>query len=116
MQLGQQFTNGNSRPGSGLAHIQWAIDDHADRFVGGSPVGMTHWNVHVRSESVQRLSIESADSEAICVPIQIKQVHSSASYHQATHPKYDRRGRELLSGYGPLYSLYCLMLLTPPPP
>ena len=27
-------------------------------------------------------------------PIQIKQVHSSVSYQQATYQKYDRRGHE----------------------
>ena len=38
---------------------------------------------------------------AIVAPIQIKDVHSSDSYQQATHQKYDRRGHESLSGYGP---------------
>ena len=36
----------------------------------------------------------------IVPPIQIKHVHSSVSYQQAT--KYDRRGHKLPSGYGPL--------------
>ena len=35
-------------------------------------------------------------------PIQIKPVHSSISYQQATYQKYDRRGRESPSGYGAL--------------
>ena len=34
-------------------------------------------------------------------PIQIKHVHSSISYQQATYQKYDRRGQESPSGYGP---------------
>ena len=38
---------------------------------------------------------------AIVVPIQIKHVHSSLSYQQATHRKYDRRGQESPSGYCP---------------
>ena len=33
--------------------------------------------------------------------IQIKHVHSSVSYQQATHKKYDRHGHESPSGYGP---------------
>ena len=32
----------------------------------------------------------------------IKHVHSSLPYQQATYPKYDRRGHESPSGYGPL--------------
>ena len=39
---------------------------------------------------------------AIDLPIQIKHVHFSMSYEQATHQKYDRRGRESPSGHGPL--------------
>ena len=39
---------------------------------------------------------------AIVAPIQIKVVHSSLSYQQATYQKYDRRGQESPSGYGPL--------------
>ena len=39
---------------------------------------------------------------AIAVPIQIKHVHSSVSYQQATYQKYDRRYHESPSGYGPL--------------
>ena len=35
------------------------------------------------------------------LPIQIKHVHSSVSYQHATYQKYDRRGHELPSGYGP---------------
>ena len=66
-----------------------------------SPVGMRHWHVHV----LRKLAIESVDSEAICAPIQIKHVHSSMPYQQVIHPKYDRRGHEWPSGYGPL-SLY----------
>ena len=37
----------------------------------------------------------------IVVPIQIKHVHSSVSYHWAIYQKYDRRGHESPSGYGP---------------
>ena len=37
-------------------------------------------------------------------PIQIKHVHCSLSYQQATYQKYDRRGQESPSGYGPLDS------------
>ena len=40
----------------------------------------------------------------IVAPIQIKHIHSSISYQQATHQKYDRCGDELPSGYGPLNS------------
>ena len=29
------------------AHTHEAIHVHIDRIVDGSPVGMTHWNVHV---------------------------------------------------------------------
>ena len=39
---------------------------------------------------------------AIVLPIHIKHVHSSMSYIQATHKKYDRGGHESPSGYGPL--------------
>ena len=39
---------------------------------------------------------------AIVAPIQIKVVHSSLLYQQATYQKYDRRGQESPSGYGPL--------------
>ena len=35
-------------------------------------------------------------------PIQIKPVHSSVSYQWAIYQKYDRRGHESPSGYGPL--------------
>ena len=35
-------------------------------------------------------------------PIQIKHVHSSVSYQQATYQKYHRHGHESPSGYGPL--------------
>ena len=38
---------------------------------------------------------------AIVVPIQIKHVHSSVIYQQATYQKYDQRGHESPSGYGP---------------
>ena len=41
---------------------------------------------------------------AIGAPIQIRHVHSSVSYQQATHPKYDQHGLESPSGYGPLGS------------
>ena len=34
-------------------------------------------------------------------PIQIKHVHSSVSYQQATLQKYDRHGQESPCGYGP---------------
>ena len=40
----------------------------------------------------------------IVAPIQIKHIHSSVSYQQATHQKYDRCCDELPSGYGPLNS------------
>ena len=36
------------------------------------------------------------------VPFQIKDVHSGVPYQWAITQKYDRRGRESLSGYGPL--------------
>ena len=39
----------------------------------------------------------------IVPPIHIKHVHSSLSYKQATFHKYDRRGNESPSGYGPLW-------------
>ena len=39
---------------------------------------------------------------AIVAPIQIKHVHSSVAYQQATHQKYDQHARESPSGYGPL--------------
>ena len=39
---------------------------------------------------------------ASVAPIQIKHVHSNVAYQQATHQKYDRRGYESPSGYGPL--------------
>ena len=35
-------------------------------------------------------------------PIQIKHVHSSLSYQQATYQKNDRHGQESPSGYGDL--------------
>ena len=35
-------------------------------------------------------------------PIEIKPVHSSISYQQATYQRYDRRVRESPSGYGAL--------------
>ena len=38
----------------------------------------------------------------IVAPIQIKHVHFSVSYQQATNQKYDRRAHESPSGYGPL--------------
>ena len=41
---------------------------------------------------------------AIMALIQMKLVHSSVSYQQATYKKYDRRAHESLSGYGPLRS------------
>ena len=37
---------------------------------------------------------------AVVAPIQIKPVHSSVSYQQATNQKYDRCGHESPSGYG----------------
>ena len=46
----------------------------------------------------------------IIAPICIKPVHSSLSYQQAIHQKYDRRGRELPSGYGPL--VVCLFVVV----
>ena len=39
---------------------------------------------------------------AIVVLIQIKHVHYSVSYQQATYRKNDRRDHESPSGYGPL--------------
>ena len=36
----------------------------------------------------------------IVTPIQIQNVHSGVSFQRATYQKYDRRGRELPSGYG----------------
>ena len=39
---------------------------------------------------------------AIVAPIQIKVVHSSLSYQQATYQTYDRRSQESPSGYCPL--------------
>ena len=62
---------------------------------------MIYWNVQVLFESV-------ADRPENRPPIQIKPVHSSISYQQATHQKYDRRGRESPSGHGywALRSLY----------
>ena len=45
---------------------------------------------------------------AIVALIQIKVVHSSLSYQQATYQKYDRHGQESPSGYGPLADYtYC---------
>ena len=41
----------------------------------------------------------------IVAPIQIKHIHSSVSYQQAIHQKYDRCGDELPSGYGPLCNM-----------
>ena len=38
----------------------------------------------------------------IIAQIQIKDVHSTVSYQQATHQKYDRHGRDSPSGYDPL--------------
>ena len=38
----------------------------------------------------------------IVAPIDIKHVHSSVSYQQASFQIYDRCGEELRSGYGPL--------------
>ena len=48
--------------------------------------------------------IESADSvgKRIVVLIHIKHEHSSVSYRWAIYRKYDRRGHESASGYGPL--------------
>ena len=40
-------------------------------------------------------------------PIHIKHVHSSASIQWTIYPKYDRRGRELPSGYGALMDVHC---------
>ena len=57
---------------------------------------MGHWNVQVRFESV-------ADSPENRPPIQIKPGHYSISYQRATYQKYDRRGHESPSGYGPLF-------------
>ena len=37
----------------------------------------------------------------IVQPIHIKPVHSCLSYQQAIYEKYDRRGRQSPSGYGP---------------
>ena len=56
---------------------------------------MGHWNVQVGFESV-------ADRPENQPPIQIKPVHSSISYQQATYQKYDRHGHESPSGYGAL--------------
>ena len=42
---------------------------------------------------------------AIIAPIQIKPVHSSLSYQQATYQKYGRCGHKSPSGYGPLLIL-----------
>ena len=38
---------------------------------------------------------------AIVAPIQIKDVHFSVSYQQASHQQYDWLRHELPSGYGP---------------
>ena len=38
-------------------------------------------------------------------PIQIKPVYSSVSYQQATYQKYNQRGHESPSGYGPLLTV-----------
>ena len=56
---------------------------------------MIYYNVHVCSEL-------AADHPENRPPIQIKPVHFNISYQQATYQKYDRRGRELPSGYGAL--------------
>ena len=37
-------------------------------------------------------------------------MHSSLSYQQATYQKYDRRGHELPSGYGPLKRAYMMIM------
>ena len=52
---------------------------------------MIDWNVQVKFII-----------ELIVAPIYIKPVHSSVSYQQALCQKYDRRGRQLPSRYGPL--------------
>ena len=52
--------------------------------------------LHVRAEGL-RIRDKLKPIEA---PIQIKHVHSSLSYQQATYQKYDRRGQESSSGYG----------------
>ena len=44
-------------------------------------------------------------------PIQIKHVHSSVSYQQATYQIYNRRGQESSSGYGPLGRFKLLQML-----
>ena len=45
-------------------------------------------------------------------PIQIKHVHSSISYQQATYQKYHRRGQESPSGYGPLRQPEAIIIVT----
>ena len=67
-------------------HTHQAILDHADHIFERSPDGMIHWNVHFLSES-------AAENRAL---IQIKNVHSSVSYHQAILPIF--LSNPLLSG------------------
>ena len=71
-------------------HTHWAIHNHADRILDRSPIGvMFNMNRRYNRPIVA----------PIVVPIQMKHVHSCESYQQATHPKYDLRGRESPSGY-----------------
>ena len=78
-------------------HTHYVILDYANHIFEGSPVGMGHWNAHVWSEL-------AADRPENRPPIQIKPVHSSVPYQQATLQKYDRRCYESPSGYGPLWA------------
>ena len=50
---------------------------------------------------------------AIVVPIQIKHVHYSVSYQQATYQKYNRCDHESPSGYGPLGHDLSIILYLP---
>ena len=59
---------------------------------------MIYYNVQVLSES-------AADRPENRPPIQIKPVHYSISYQQATYQIYDRRGCESPSGYGALRAI-----------
>ena len=57
--------------------------------------------MYMLTESADRLPHDLPILWVIIAPIHIKHVYSSVSYQQAIDSKYDRRGHESPSGYGP---------------
>ena len=78
------------------------MHDHADCVFDHdrSPIGMIDWNVHL--DRRYNRCYNQCYNRLIVPPFHIKPEHSSVSYQLAIYQKYDRRGRQLPSGYVPL--------------